>query len=202
MKFLNLIGSLLFFAGAANTQKVLQIWPGLAPGSENWNWKEQIDSTDIPNDPLAFNIVRPTLTFYPADPSFANGTTVIICPGGSFCYLHIKTEGIDVAKWLNKKGIAAFILKYRLVRSETAQPMKEKMEKSKDTMASRNLVAQVVPLAIADAKQAIVYVRRHATLPKMSIYIISCQFFFGVFENIFTGVKLYKFSKVHKSNLV
>ncbi|MEJ0102938.1 MAG: alpha/beta hydrolase [Bacteroidota bacterium] len=162
MKNIILVFTFLLFAGAGIAQKVFAIWPGVAAGSENWKWQEQTDSTDIPGDPLAFNIVQPTLTFYPADPSIANGTSVIICPGGSFCYLHIKTEGIDVAKWLNKKGVSAFVLKYRLVHSETDHPMKEKTERSKDTAVSRKLVVPVVPLAIADGKQAIVYVRKHA----------------------------------------
>jgi len=162
MKNIILVFTFLVFTGTGIAQKVFTIWQGMVPGSENWTWHEQIDSTDIPNDPLAFNIVQPTLTFYPADPAMANGTSVIVCPGGSFCYLHIKTEGVDVAKWLNKKGVSAFVLKYRLVRSETGRPMKEKMERAKDTALSRKLVAQVVPLAIADAKQAILYLRKHA----------------------------------------
>ncbi len=105
---------LLVFAGFANAQKVFTIWPGIAPGSENWKWQEGIDSSVWPNDPLAYNVVQPTLTFFPAPPSIANGTTVIICPGGSFYYLHVQTEGSDVAKWLNKKGVSAFVLKYRV----------------------------------------------------------------------------------------
>ncbi|MCW3119690.1 MAG: 1,4--xylanase, partial [Chitinophagaceae bacterium] len=149
--------------GVGNTQKVFTIWSGPATGSEAWKWHEQVDSTAIPGDPLAFNVTEPTLTFFPADPAIANGTSVIICPGGSFCYLHIKTEGVDVAKWLNKKGVSAFVLKYRLVHSITDHPMKEKAERGKDTAALRRLVTPVVGFAMADGKQAIAYVRKHAT---------------------------------------
>ena len=42
-----------------------------------------------------------------------NGTAVIICPGGSYCYLGIKKEGIEVARWLQKNGISSFVLRYR-----------------------------------------------------------------------------------------
>jgi acetyl esterase/lipase len=152
----------LIFDGTITAQKVFNIWPGIAPGSETWKWHEQKDSLNMPTDPLVYNVVQPTLTFFPADPSIANGTSVIICPGGSFCYLHINTEGIDVANWLNKKGVAAFVLKYRLVHSETDNPMKEKNEKMKDTGNLVKLFAPLVPLAIADGKQAIAYVHKHA----------------------------------------
>lgn len=153
----------LFFTTISNAQKVFNIWPGIAPGSENWKWHEQTDSLNKPGDTLVYNVVQPTLTYFPADPSIANGTSVIICPGGSFCYLHINTEGIDLAKWLNKKGVSAFVLKYRLVHSETHHPMKELSDKMKDTGNFVKLFAPLVPLAMADAKQAITYVRQHST---------------------------------------
>lgn len=40
------------------------------------------------------------------------GTAVIVCPGGSYFWLDTELEGDSVAKWLNSKGIAAFVLKY------------------------------------------------------------------------------------------
>src|SRR5262245_23179488 len=92
-------------------QRTFFIWPDKVPGSEDWHWHEQLDSTEIKNDPLIFNVSQPVLEFYPAESSISNGTSVIICPGGAFYYLHIKTEGTDVASWLNKKGISAFVLK-------------------------------------------------------------------------------------------
>jgi hypothetical protein len=48
-------------------------------------------------------------------PSLACGTAVIVCPGGAFCGLAIDHEGVDVAQWLSARGVAAFVLKYRLV---------------------------------------------------------------------------------------
>ena len=162
MKNIIIVSAMLILAVAADAQKVINIWPGKAPGSESWDWHDQIDTTAWPNDPLAYNVSQPTLTFYPADPSIANGTSVIVCPGGSFCYLHIKTEGSDVASYLNKKGVSVFVLRYRLVHSETIFPVKEKNERAKDTALAAKLFAQLVPLAIADGKQAITYVRTHA----------------------------------------
>jgi len=144
-------------------QKVFTIWPGAAPGTESWNWHAEKDSVELPGDLLAYNVAQPTLTYYPAEPSIANGTSVIICPGGSFCYLHVNTEGADVARWLNKKGVSAFVLNYRLLHSNTNTPIKEKEERAKDTLNARKLITPVVFMAIADGKQAISYVRKHAT---------------------------------------
>jgi acetyl esterase/lipase len=153
---------LLLSCFAGHAQKMLAIWPGKAPGAENWSWREQEDTTYLSGDPLVYNVVQPELIFFPAPQANANGTSVIICPGGSFCYLHIKTEGTDVAKWLNAKGVSAFVLKYRVVHSETSDPMKERNERMKDTATARRLLAPLLPMAIADGKQAIVYVRLHA----------------------------------------
>jgi acetyl esterase/lipase len=157
-----LLLSLLLAAAAANAnaQKPIAIWSGATPGATRG--AVPVDSTSIPGDPLAYNIEQPVLTFFPANPSIANGTSVIICPGGSFCYLHIKTEGTDVAEWLNKKGVAAFVLQYRVVHSETNHPMQEKTERMKDTANARKLVTPVVAMAIADGRQALTYVRKHA----------------------------------------
>ncbi len=142
-------------------QKVFNIWPGKAPGSENWQWVKQMDSTNLPSDPLSYNVVQPTLTYFPADSSVANGSSVIICPGGSFMYLHIQTEGTDVAKWLNKIGVAAFVLEYRVAHCTSTDPMKEKNERIRDS-SLRNTVTPVVPLSIMDGIQSIKYVRAHA----------------------------------------
>jgi acetyl esterase/lipase len=156
------ISLFLAFANTGNAQQTFSIWPGAAPGSENQQRHEQEDSSSIPGDPLAYNIVQPVLMFFPANPPTSNKTSVIICPGGSFCYLHIKTEGTDVARWLNKKGVSAFVLKYRVVHSETSHPMQEKTERAKDTANARRLLTPVVAAAIADGKQALAYVRKHA----------------------------------------
>lgn len=52
------------------------------------------------------------LTPFMADDS-KNAPTVIVCPGGSYCWLDLKGEGIEVAEWLRDKGISAFLLQYR-----------------------------------------------------------------------------------------
>ena len=53
-------------------------------------------------------------TPYLADPDTNTGIAVIICPGGSYSWLDMKTEGVIPAKWLQSNGINAFVLKYRV----------------------------------------------------------------------------------------
>ncbi len=65
-------------------------------------------------DPMARNISNATLTPFLPDPEKANGTAVIVAPGGGFRWLSMGNEGWEVAEALNERGIAAFVLKYRL----------------------------------------------------------------------------------------
>lgn len=65
-------------------------------------------------DPMARNISTATLTPFLPEPGKANGAAVIVAPGGGFRWLSLENEGWEVAKALAEKGIAAFVLKYRL----------------------------------------------------------------------------------------
>jgi hypothetical protein len=112
---------LLFFSGAITTtaqEKPIPLYNGAAPGSENWTWDEK--TIDVGNMKIALDVSKPTLIpFLPAKP---NGTAVIIAPGGAFHALAVGHEGADVAKWLNEKGVTAFVLKYRLSHDDPAHP--------------------------------------------------------------------------------
>jgi hypothetical protein len=102
----------------ANAQKVIPLYTRAAPGSENWVWNEK--EVKYGNTAFLSDVSKPTLTAYmPAKP---NGTAVIVAPGGAFHILSIDNEGTEVAKWLNKKGITAFVLKYRLVHEDPTHP--------------------------------------------------------------------------------
>ncbi|MBS1947978.1 MAG: alpha/beta hydrolase [Bacteroidetes bacterium] len=68
---------------------------------------------------IVHHVSRPSLTVFPADKKKANGTAVIICPGGGYSILAASHEGYDVAKKLNEWGIAAFVLKYRIPDDKT-----------------------------------------------------------------------------------
>jgi len=90
------------------------------PAPESWfrQWGE----------PMARNVSAATLTPFLADPGKANGAAVIVAPGGAFRWLSMNNEGWKVAKALADRGIAAFVLKYRLQPTEPSlDTFKEKM---------------------------------------------------------------------------
>ena len=131
----------------ARTQ-VVPLWPGAPPGTETWTQKERVlDHTPIGT--VVLNVVKPTLTAYVPDRSKATGTGVIIAPGGACVALAIGVEGNDVARWLQSRGIAAFVLKYRIV------------EKRQEGIPNLDM-DQACKYGIADAIQAVGVVRAHA----------------------------------------
>jgi len=99
------------WAQLAPPAREIPLYPGVAPGSENWNYAERAAGT--PSNPQVQNIVRPVLQYYPAEKANAVGTAMIVAPGGGFRTLMMSYEGVDVAKRLNQMGIDAFVLKYR-----------------------------------------------------------------------------------------
>jgi acetyl esterase/lipase len=139
-------------------EKVIRLYDGPAPGSENWKQHEQESRTNLWQTRIAYNVVNPTLAVFQPPIGAANGTAVIICPGGAFFALSMDTEGFEVARWLNGKGVTCFVLKYRLVECKTDDPTREVVERA----PLDDIVAPVVKLAVADGLAAIAYVRRHA----------------------------------------
>ena len=70
--------------------------------------------TDLGDQRVVRNVLRPTLEAVLPDPAKATGAAVIVAPGGGFAMLAMDNEGWPVARWLADHGIAAFVLKYRL----------------------------------------------------------------------------------------
>jgi acetyl esterase/lipase len=90
----------------------IPLYAGVAPGSEK---AQQAESGDFfLNEWKARNVTRPELIPYLPEPGKANGTAVIVAPGGGFEFLSVQSEGAAVARWLAARGITAFMLKYRL----------------------------------------------------------------------------------------
>src|SRR4029078_9409625 len=79
-------------------------------------------------DPMARNITAATLTPFLPKPGKANGAAVIVAPGGGFRWLSLGNEGWEVAQALADRGVAAFVLKYRL------QPTPESLDAFKESM--------------------------------------------------------------------
>jgi acetyl esterase/lipase len=151
-----------FLCIQAYSQEVIRLYKGKAPGSENWTWHEQEKYYEMFKSKIVYNVADPTLTIFRPDKSIANGTAVIICPGGAFHTLSIGSEGYDVAKWLNSRGVTAFVLKYRVVKSETDDPGAEVFKLMGNSKKLDSINAPVVPLAFQDGLTSIKYVREHA----------------------------------------
>jgi acetyl esterase/lipase len=143
--------------------KLINIWPGVAPGSEPWTRPETLIGST--GNHRVMNVSTPTLTAYLPDPSTATGTAVIIAPGGGFVWLSIDSEGYDVAKWLATRGIAGIVLKYRLFQVEGQEPTQVTQSANAALAAvtrDRSLIDAYSRYGIADGIQAVKVVRSHA----------------------------------------
>lgn len=128
----------VFVSLKANAQTEMPLYSGAVPNSKQAANKENAVSKD--NVLRISKVSVPTLTvFKPANP---NGISVIICPGGGYGILAFDKEGTRVAEEMNKWGITAFVLKYRLPDDTT------------------NIDRSIAPLM--DAQQAIRLVRSKA----------------------------------------
>lgn len=67
-------------------------------------------TTTTSGDRVISNVSDPTLSIYLPDPAAATGAAMVIAPGGALRVLGFDNEGVKVARWLNGKGIAAFVL--------------------------------------------------------------------------------------------
>ncbi len=125
---------------------VIALYEGVAPGSEGWDWEER-NLQSRAGLPITQNVVKPVLMYYPPDPGTDVGTAMVIAPGGGFRSLMMSYEGVDVARYLNKLGVHAYVLKYRLICQEEA---------------SKQDGQDVRKLAAADGQQAVRLVRKGA----------------------------------------
>jgi hypothetical protein len=100
----------------AQASEEIRLWPGKAPGSENWTVPE-VTTTSPAGDRTISNVSDPTVTVFLPPPASATGTAVVVAPGGALRVLGWDNEGVKVAQWLNSKGIAALVLKYRTLQT-------------------------------------------------------------------------------------
>lgn len=103
----------LFFGSLSAQNKVIDIWNGKVPNAISAPAIHQsIDSSG--GWIKIINVTTPILEMYLPEREKANGTAVIVCPGGSYYGLAFNHEGKQVAKWLSSLGITVFVLHYRL----------------------------------------------------------------------------------------
>lgn len=125
-------------SGTAPVPSSIPIWPHGAPGSEaRRNEAEVVENTYV------HNVHNPSVTVFRADPAHANGVGIVVMPGGGGRMLVFQNEGVNPARALNRFGVTAFVLKYRLAR-EPGSPYTIERD------------------AVADAARAVRWVRVHA----------------------------------------
>jgi acetyl esterase/lipase len=152
----------MFVATCAAAQDVIPLYPGTPPGSTPENYPGKAYFSKLWNTAVVANVTKPTLTVFKPSPNLANGTAVVICPGGGFMALSINSEGTDVAKYLAERGVTAFVLKYRLAHTGE-DATQEFTALFTDQPKFQETVGKVIPLAIADGLVAVAYVRQHAS---------------------------------------
>lgn len=133
---------IIFCMEMLNAQTTIQLYDGAIPNSKPYTTKEWWEPQSNGDTVVHFTSV-PTLTIFLPEKKVASGTAVVICPGGGYWVTSIVKEGFAVARELNKMGIAAFVLKYRMPNDSSM------MNKS------------IGPLQ--DAQRAIQLVHMHAT---------------------------------------
>jgi len=123
-------------------QEVIPLYDGAIPGAKNSATyiEETVKGTD--GISRVSKVVTPTLTVFSPSADKANGTAVIICPGGGYGILAIDHEGYNVAKRFSEIGVTAFVLKYRLPSDE--------------------IMVDKTYALLQDAEQAIYLVRKNA----------------------------------------
>ena len=176
-----------FYLVSAQSQEVIKLYQGVPPGNDNVAIEEKITKKDGVVDVIS-EVTIPTLTAYLPAASKATGTAVVILPGGALRFLSWDMEGVRLAQWLNEKGIAAFILKYRLVNSNmkrsapnTGTPPLRVAVYEADKLANANanplkdsVSMRVIKMASEDTRQAIRLIRENAAKWKINPAKLGC----------------------------
>lgn len=131
---LSTLALLLTAATAVADPQVVPLWPGGAPGFE-----ARRDEAEQAKDYWVKNIHNPSITVFPAPKDKANGTAVLIFPGGGHRLLVFNAEGVEPARYLNSIGVTAFVLKYRLGREE-GSPYKPEVHPREDALRAIRMI--------------------------------------------------------------
>jgi acetyl esterase/lipase len=131
-KFLLLL-LLIFEMNLRAQDKTIPLWEDKIPGetiADNYEEKEVYKDGELQS---TSQVRVPTISIINPTEIKANGTSVIIFPGGGYSHLSMNKEGKKVAKWLNSLGITAFLLKYRLpsdrtMKDKTIGPLQDAQE--------------------------------------------------------------------------
>ncbi len=132
---------LVILALNLKAQEIMPLYQDVIPNSKSYQMKEiemKIEGQFYGYEKTS----EPTLTAYLPNKEIATGVAVVICPGGGYGFVSYKMEGTKIVEEFLSKGVAAFILKYRL--------------------PSDSIMVDKAIGPLQDAQQAIKVVREHA----------------------------------------
>lgn len=115
MKYLIVSVMVICSVISLQAQEVVKLYKGKIPGSKSVP-SDYVEESPVGGDKITrtAKVTDPTMVVYQPEKGKANGTAVIICPGGGYGILAIDHEGFDIAKRFTEYGVTAFVLKYRL----------------------------------------------------------------------------------------
>jgi acetyl esterase/lipase len=153
------------------TTAPLRLWPDVAPGSESWSHDEDSATDPVNGVVLIRNVVEPTITPVLPAPGTANGSSVVVAPGGGFAALSWHHEGTAMAQWFAERGVTAFVLKYRLapLPADPAElaaklgPMPDPADGPAMGEWLHRAIGDVWELSVADGEQAVRVIRTNAS---------------------------------------
>lgn len=112
------LNCLTLTAIAAEPEQEILLWPADHPANEGdapkfvgtLEWMERVTRS-------------PAVTPFLPEPGKRNGTAVVICPGGGYSGLAMEKEGLEVGRWMQERGIAGVVLRYRSGGGKNQQPV-------------------------------------------------------------------------------
>jgi acetyl esterase/lipase len=136
------------------------------------------------------NVSQATLTPFLPDSAKATGAAIILAPGGGTLVLGMDLQGYQIARWLNERGIAAFVLKYRLVPTPKDPGTFLRLVEQRTPLKYSDIVPAKTQMEEAaatheDGIEAVHYVRAHASELEISPDRIG---FMGFSAGAFTAV--------------
>ena len=141
------------------THEIVRIWPTQPPETEDWKGPEEGADVTLPGVGkihVITNVTVPTLTVFRPTAGKANGTAMVVLPGGSFRALAWDVDGLETAQWLARNGITAFVLKYRVRPPQKGESFGATLEDFAQATKKRRAIA------VADAEQSLRFIRTHA----------------------------------------
>ena len=163
---------------SAYAQQEIRLYDGVAPGSEGVQDNERINRAPDGSIQSISGVVTPSITVFLPSTDKATGTAVILCSGGGLMSHSWGSDVINMARWLNERGIAAIGLKYRTrVMGGAAGPRMggggmslsasvtefSKITKSNANPDTSESGIKNIDNAINDALRAMEIVREHAS---------------------------------------